>query len=808
MRGRPIGLRPGGLLSILPVRLFRLAPRVRGTGLAGLARCCPPLLLAAALTACGDGGNSSPDGGNSAPSIGGTPQTSVVVASTYSFKPTASDADGDPLLFAVDGLPAWADFDSVTGELSGIPSAADVGTYAGIVIHVTDGNTDVLLPAFDILVQPQVPSSNATPKISGSPSSVATVGTLYKFAPAAQDSDGDSLTFAIQNRPGWMTFDRSLGLLQGVPAAGNVGAYRGIVISVSDGQSTASLPSFTLNVSMPGTNHAPTISGTPPASVAAGTQYSFTPTASDPDGDALTFSIANAPSWAGFDSSTGQLTGMPSAADAGSYADIGISVSDGAATATLAAFSITVTGPTANTPPTLSGTPQVSVEQGSAYAFQPSAADADGDTLTFSIANKPSWATFSQTTGRLSGTPGPGAVGTSGNIVISVSDGQATASLPAFSITVTAVQTNTPPTIAGTPATTVTQGSAYSFTPSASDADGDTLTFSISSRPAWATFNGSTGRLSGTPGAGDTGTFGNIVISVSDGQASASLPAFSITVTATPPANRPPTITGTPTTSVTAAVAYSFTPTASDPDGDSLTFGIQNKPSWASFSASTGKLSGTPSLVDIGSYANIVISVSDGQASASLSPFSIGVLAPPNTPPTISGTPSTTVTQDVAYSFTPSASDPDGDTLTFGIQGKPSWATFNASTGRLSGTPGAGDVGAYGNIVISVSDGSASASLPAFGITVAAVATGSATLSWTAPTQRTDGTALTDLGGFKIYWGNAAGAYTNSVTVTNPGITTYVVDNLGSGTWYFVVTAFDNSGLESGFSNPASKVIP
>ena len=134
----------------------------------------------------------------------------------------------------------------------------------------------------------------------------------------------------------------------------------------------------------------------------------------------------------------------------------------------------------------------------------------------------------------------------------------------------------------------MTAGQAYNFQPSASDADGNTLTFSVQNKPAWATFTASTGRLSGTPTSGNVGTFSNILISVSDGQATASLTTFSIAVTAATPTNRPPTISGSPTTSLNSGTAYSFQPTASDPDGNALTFSIQSKPAWASFTPRPG----------------------------------------------------------------------------------------------------------------------------------------------------------------------------------------------------------------------------
>src|SRR4029079_7964221 len=159
--------------------------------------------------------------------------------------------------------------------------------------------------------------------------------------------------------------------------------------------------------------------------------------------------------------------------------------------------------------------------------------------------------------------------------------------------------------------------------------------------------------------------------------------------------------------------------------------------------------------------------------------------------------------------FQPVASDPDGNVLTFSISAnKPAWATFNTSNGSLTGTPGAGEVGTATGLVISVSDGKGgSASLAAFTIAVQAVTTGSALLTWVPPIQNTDGTALTDLAKFKVYWGPALGSYPSSALVNNAAATSYLVDNLVPGTYYFVVTAVNGQNVESQFSNVATKTI-
>ena len=88
-----------------------------------------------------------------------------------------------------------------------------------------------------------------------------------------------------------------------------------------------------------------------------------------------------------------------------------------------------------------------------------------------------------------------------------------------------------------------------------------------------------------------------------------------------------------------------------------------------------------------------------------------------------------------------------------------------------------------------------------------AVATGSATLSWNPPTTNTDGSPLTNLAGYKVYWGTSQGSYPNSVTLMNPGLTSYVVENLAPGTYFFVATALNSISAESAFSAAGSKTI-
>ena len=275
--------------------------------------------------------------------------------------------------------------------------------------------------------------------------------------------------------------------------------------------------------------------------------------------------------------------------------------------------------------------------------------------------------------------------------------------------------------------------------------------------------------------------------------------------------NKPPKISGKPATTVTVGKAYSFTPTASDPDTPrkSLRFSVTNKPSWALFSTTTGTLKGTPKSA--GKWSNIRISVTDGKTRVSLPAFTITARAASsgssNGAPKISGSPAKSVAVGNTYSFTPTASDPNGDKLTFSIQNRPAWASFNTSTGRLSGTPTRSQVGTYSNIVIRVSDGRSTVSLPAFSIAVTDIGNGSATLSWAAPTQNTDGSALRNLAGYRILYGTSSSNLNRTIDVKNPGITRYVVENLSPATYYFAVVAYTSDGAQSSRSAVKSKTI-
>lgn len=271
--------------------------------------------------------------------------------------------------------------------------------------------------------------------------------------------------------------------------------------------------------------------------------------------------------------------------------------------------------------------------------------------------------------------------------------------------------------------------------------------------------------------------------------------------------NSSPKINGDPPGEAVVNERYRFRPRARDRDGDTLRFRVVNLPPWAHFDRSTGKIAGRPSRKNVGIYDKISIKVTDGRHTSRLGPFAIEVVDNTNSAPDISGTPPGEATPGARYRFVPKASDADGDSLRFSVANRPSWASFDRTTGKLVGAPVAADVGIYKDIRISVTDGEDRSNLPPFSINVAQSARGNVTLSWEAPTRNADGSPLRDLTGYRIHYGTESRQYDLIHDIANPGVQTVVIENLTPTRWYFAVTAVDSSGQESKVSNEAATMI-
>ncbi|MEJ2452536.1 MAG: putative Ig domain-containing protein [Candidatus Thiodiazotropha sp.] len=366
--------------------------------------------------------------------------------------------------------------------------------------------------------------------------------------------------------------------------------------------------------------------------------------------------------------------------------------------------------------------------------------------------------------------------------------------------------------MSGEPAVSVDEGATYVFSPSSSDPEGDSLNFTIVNCPNWASFDSQSGTLSGTPDYSAAGSYDNIQISVDDGELSAALPSFSIAVndvSQDPVDPTPDPVTGPPTMlSATIngdSVDLTWTPQENDvPDGgyDIILDGYDTNTTYRTTATSTSidglDLSQSHCFAVQARY----VSTNEFYDSVALCTTA---MASPNQPPEISGSPQTTVQVGEAYTFTPASSDADGDTLSFTAVNLPTWASFDNQSGTLSGTPDTQDVGSYSGIEILVSDGEASTSLTPFTLVVEATQSTppSTTLTWTAPSTRSDGTpiSLSEISGYRIYVGDTETSMTAVVDINDHTVTEYTLTDLSAGDHYFSITAYDIDGNESGLSN-------
>jgi hypothetical protein len=357
--------------------------------------------------------------------------------------------------------------------------------------------------------------------------------------------------------------------------------------------------------------------------------------------------------------------------------------------------------------------PQTGTEGIAVVALTIDAADPDGDPLTYSAAGLPNGVTIKPTTGVISGIVGFDAAATN-LVVITVDDGSGGSGSVTFIWTITLV--NRSPVVTNPGPQTGTEGVAVTVLPiSATDADGNKLTYSATGRPSGISINATTGVMSGTVGFGAKPK-NNVKVTVTDGNGGTASTTFAWTITLV---NRPPVVTtpgpqsGTEGQAVTPPLAIA----AFDPDADTLTYSATGLPNGLSIHSTTGVVSGTVAFNASAAHM-VVVTINDGHlGTASTGAFSWTIVLV-NQPPTITTPAPQTGMEGVAVApLVIGASDPDGDVLTYTAAGLPSGLSIGATTGAISGTV-AFDALATNSVEVNVSDGTAAAATAIFSWTI------------------------------------------------------------------------------------------
>jgi hypothetical protein len=396
---------------------------------------------------------------------------------------------------------------------------------------------------------------------------------------------------------------------------------------------------------------APAFTSAPVTTVTAGAAYAYNVTATDPNGDAITFTTPSTlPAWLTLTDNGGgaaTLAGTPAETDVGNV-QIELDASAGTHT-TKQSFVLSVAS--ANTAPSFTSTPPASAAVDAVFTYPVVASDPNpGDTLTLTAPTVPAWLTLTDNgdgTGTLTGTPGATDAGDATVQLVATDAGGATATQD---FTISVVAGNAAPSFTSTPITAATDGQAYSYGVVASDPNtSDTVTLSAPTLPAWLTLtdNGDgTGTLAGTPATGDVGDVA-VQLQAVDAAGAAATQDFTITVAAaTGGTNNAPSFTSTAGTAATAGTAYSYTITTTDPDAaDTRTItATSTLPAWLKLTDNgdgSATLAGTPAAGDVGNVP-VTLQVADAAGATATQDFTVVVAAAgggggSTTPPPSSG---------------------------------------------------------------------------------------------------------------------------------------------------------------------------
>jgi large repetitive protein len=567
---------------------------------------------------------------------------------------TATDANSDPLTYSIVSSPGHGSLSGTAPNVTYTPASNYNGSDT-FTFKANDGKVDSSPATVSITVAGVNDAPTASAQSVSTSQDTAKVITL-----SGSDVEGSALTYAIGASPTHGALSGSAPNVTYTPTSGYTGSDS-FTFTVNDGSLTSSPATVSITVS--GTNSAP-VANAQSVTTNEDTAKAITLTATDANGDPLTYSIVSSPAHGSLSGTAPNVTFTPTANYNGTDS-FTFKANDGKVDSLVAAVSITVASvndaPTANAQST-------STNEDTAKVITLSGSDVEGSALTYTVVTNPAHGALSGTAPNLTYIPTANFSG-SDTFTFRVSDGSLNSSNATVTITISPV--NDAPTATAQSVTT-NQNTAKAITLSGSDVEGSALTYAIASNPSHGALSGSGANRTYTPTTGYSGS-DSFTFTVNDGSLTSSAATVSITVAAV---NAAP-VASAQTVTTNEDTAKAITLSATDADNDALTYSVVSSPAHGSLSGTAPNLTYTPASNYNGSD-SFTFKANDGKVDSSPATVSITV-ASVNDAPTATAQ-STSTNEDVARAITLSGSDVDGNPLTYSI-------VSNPANGALSGTP-------------------------------------------------------------------------------------------------------------------------
>ncbi|MDM8528659.1 tandem-95 repeat protein [Anaerolineales bacterium HSG24] len=609
-----------------------------------------------------------------------------------------------------------------------------------ITVQICDTGTGCAQQTFNLTVNPgsRLQVTPNTVDLSADITGTAPVTALL----TVQNIWSQTLTWDVTENISWLTASPTSGTEDGqvnltIQPPTTAGSYSGtMTIDSNGGDFPGGVQTVTVTLSVV---NPPQFTSTPSdTSVLEDQLYSYEMTILDGDQyDSLSLDAISKPDWltlrnfsfafySGGTRLKATLEGTPVQANVGVH-QISLKATDATGFVDTQSFSLTVVN--VNVAPTFTSQPfeRTIVEQ--TYNYKITTEDLDGDTVTISAEQKPTWLVVADNgdgTALLTGTPTQTG---SYTVSLKVADPSGTSDTQDFSLEV--VETNEPPKFSSTGSTDAHENQTYSYNITVADPDeNDTLSISAALKPSWLTFidneNG-TASLEGAPTTDQIGKHYVVSLKVVDSVGQEDSQTFTVLVENT---NDEPVLDSEPVTQATQDQAYLYNLKASDVDtevdpAEKLSFSIANKPAWLTLTDhgdGTAKLSGTPANADVGSY-TITVTIKD-VAQASAEQDFVLVVANINDLPTFSSIPLLEATEDTTYTYVVSITDPDvavtDEQFSF-ANDLPAWLSLyepRNGAATLEGVPTNDDVGSH-KVTLKVTDSDGASDSQTFDIKVA-----------------------------------------------------------------------------------------